>query len=212
MHALPRSLRQPPERPRQGGASLVVVLLLLVVVSLLGIGGIQIATMAERTTRNDRDLQIAWQGAEAALMDAEFDIDTESVSSITGTRRALFSDKPDLTNFIADCGTTGNQKGLCAYVEGDRPNWLTVDFLATSNTKYVTYGDFTSASGSARPFSVGKGLQAALKPRYVVEAIPDPRDAEVEKPADRRYVYRVTAMGFGPNSTTQGVLQMIYRD
>jgi len=191
---------------RQRGASLVVVLLLLVVVSLLGVGGIQIATMAERSARNDRDLQIAWQGAEAALMDAEIDIDSESFG--TGSRRSLFSDKPDLTNFVLDCGTTGNQKGLCANVEGDKPAWLTVDFLATSSPRYVTYGEFTGN----RPFVTGKGLQAAQKPRYVIEAIPDPRDAEVEKPAERRHVYRVTAMGFGPNQSTQGVLQMIYRD
>lgn len=29
---------------------------------------------------------------------------------------------------------------------------------------------------------------------------------------DCQYVYRVTAMGFGPNAETQAVLQMLYRN
>ena len=57
-----------PSRPnRQAGASLIVVLLLLVIVSILGAGAAQIATMGERSARNDRDMQVAWQSAEAAL-------------------------------------------------------------------------------------------------------------------------------------------------
>ena len=56
---------------RQSGVSLVVVLLLLVIVSMLGIASMQIAMMGERGARNDRDMQIAWQSAEAALVDAE---------------------------------------------------------------------------------------------------------------------------------------------
>ena len=59
---------------QQSGMSLIMVLLILVVVSLLGVGGAQIALMSERGARNDRDLQMAWQAAEAGLIDAENDI------------------------------------------------------------------------------------------------------------------------------------------
>ena len=64
-------------RPRpsaQRGVTLIVVLLILVVVTVLGIGGAQIALLGERSTRYDRDYLVATQAAEAALMDAEQDI------------------------------------------------------------------------------------------------------------------------------------------
>ena len=78
----------PPAR-RSRGVSLIVVLLILVVVSILGVSGIQLAMMGERGTRNDRDQQIAWQAAEAALMDAEFDIEGLPASSTT-KRNSIF--------------------------------------------------------------------------------------------------------------------------
>jgi type IV pilus assembly protein PilX len=58
----------------QRGVTLIIVLLILVVVTILGIGGAQIALLGERSTRYDRDYLVASQAAEAALMDAEFDI------------------------------------------------------------------------------------------------------------------------------------------
>lgn len=59
----------------QRGVSLIVVLLILVIVSILGVSGVQISMMAEKSARNSRDYQIAWQASEAALVDAEFDIE-----------------------------------------------------------------------------------------------------------------------------------------
>ena len=55
-------------RQAEAGASLIMVMLILVVVSLLGVGGAQIALMSERGARNDRDQLVAWQAAEAALI------------------------------------------------------------------------------------------------------------------------------------------------
>ena len=59
---------------RQRGASLIVVLMLLVIVSLLGVASMQISMLSERAARSDRDMQLAWQGAEAALVDAEIEL------------------------------------------------------------------------------------------------------------------------------------------
>lgn len=193
---------------QQRGASLMVVLILLVVVSLLGVGGIQIATMGERSARNDRDLQIAWQAAEAALVDAEIDLDPNSLS--TATRRTLFSPSTDTNSFVVGCGSSGNKKGLCAEVTSGKPAWLTVDFTDTSsNAKTVAFGDFTSR---ATHYTVGSGLQSAQLPRYVIEAIKDPTEVQTKGLIESRYVYRITAMGFGPRQDIQAVLQSIYRE
>lgn len=200
---------QPARHSR--GVSLIVVLLILVVVSILGVSGIQVAMMGERGTRNDRDQQIAWQAAEAALIDAEFDIEGLPASSTT-KRNAIFKrSEPQFDKFISDCGNNGQEQGLCMLNTGptDKPAWLKVDFTQNGTTaRTVQFGTFTG-----RDFPSGsKGVQPARPPRYVIEQIPDPQFASTKNITQQRYLYRVTAMGFGPNAETQAVVQMIYRN
>ena len=202
------SCARPPQRSR--GVSLIVVLLILVVVSILGVSGIQVAMMGERGTRNDRDQQVAWQGAEAALIDAECDIEGLPASSTTKRNTIFKAKETEIAKFIQDCGNSGQSVGLCALNLTGKPAWLTVDFTATGSTApTVQFGTFTG-----RDFPSGsKGIQPALPPRYVIEPIPDPRFARTARPGSgTRFVYRVTAMGFGPNAETQAVVQMIYRN
>lgn len=190
---------------QERGASLIVVMLILIIVSILGVGGAQIATMAERGSRNDRDMQVAWQSAEAALMDAEFDIHGPG----TASRKAVFTDMHNTNSFVSGCGSTGNNKGLCALVESGKPAWLVADFEDEATAaKTVPFGLFTG-----RTFAAGStGVQPAKVPRYIIEPISDPlnRDKTFDKPPT--YVYRVTAMGFGPRDDIQAVAQILYRD
>lgn len=185
-------------------------MLILVVVSILGVSGIQVAMMGERGTRNDRDQQVAWQAAEAALIDAEFDIEGLPVSSMTKRNSVFKLKETDIAKFVQDCGTSGTSIGLCALNATGKPAWLTVDFTATGSTApTVQFGTFTG-----RDFPSGsKGVQPVRPPRYVIEPIVDPLVSRTTKPGSgTRYVYRVTAMGFGPSATTQAVVQMIYRN
>ena len=199
----------------QRGLSLIVVMLILIVVSVLGVGGIQISMMGERSTRNERDMQVAWQGAEAGLIDAEFDIDGLPAAS-TNKRNSIFKrGDVDLAKFIDNCGDSGQSIGLCGLKETGKPAWLTVDFTATgTGAKAVELGTYTG-----RDFPSGvKGIQPAKPPRYVIEPILDRYGVKSYRTTDPAagsgpsYVYRVTSMGFGPNGETQGVLQMIYRN
>ncbi len=180
----------------QRGASLIMVLLIMVVVSLLGVGGAQIALMSERGARNDRDLQVAWQAADAALNDAEFDM--------LNFRAAVFDGKSSVA-FLPGCGTSGTSKGLCVTTSATKPAWLVVDFTSNDTSAPSTaFGAFTGRNFKAG----GVGIQPAQVPRYIVETVPDPvRDKG--KPAT--LMYRVTAMGFGPRTDIQAVIQMIYR-
>ena len=199
----------------QRGLSLIVVMLILIVVSVLGVGGIQISMMGERSTRNERDMQVAWQGAEAGLIDAEFDIEGLPAAS-TNKRNSIFKQGDvDLAKFIDNCGDSGQSIGLCGLRETGKPAWLTVDFTATgTGAKAVELGTYTG-----RDFPSGvKGIQPAKPPRYVIEPILDRYGVKSYRTTDPTagsgpsYVYRVTSMGFGPNGETQGVLQMIYRN
>lgn len=194
----------------QAGVSLIVVMLILIVASILGVAGVQISMMAERATRNDRDMQVAWQAAEAALIDAELDILGQPVSAADKRPEVFDREMVDTAKFVPGCGKSGEGKsyGLCNSV-GTKPDWLTVDFTTIgTNAPTVGFGAFT---GRAFPAG-GAGVQPAAVPRYVIEIIPDPSMAPTTAPKDRKYIYRVTSMGFGPNADTQAVLQMIYRN
>ena len=183
----------------QRGASLIMVLLILVVVSVLGAGGAQIAIMSERGARNDRDQQVAWQAAEAALVDAEVEMYGPGISP----RRATFDGKNQVA-FVDGCGTAGNSLGLCALTLSGKPAWLIADFAdAGASAMTVPLGAFTG-----RVFAAGvTGIQPARVPRYMFEMIPE----TVGDKSNPTYLYRVTAMGFGPRPDIQSVVQMVYR-
>lgn len=200
-HGIP-SRRLPRD---QGGFSLITTLILLAVVMSLGIGASQMVLLAERSTRFDRDQQIAFQAAEAALLDAEFDI--RGPNSFASQRMASFSGRlTDLVNFSDGCGT-GTSRGLCLpSATGSNPVWYVVDFTDESNSaKTAQFGEFTG-----RTLSTGStGIRPEILPRYIVEIIPDATPGSSQ--ASPEALYRVTAMGFGPRKETQAVLQMIFR-
>jgi len=56
---------------RQNGATLVVAMLMLLILTVLGIASMQVTRMEERMAGNSRDVNLAFQGAEAGLRDAE---------------------------------------------------------------------------------------------------------------------------------------------
>ena len=201
-----------PTRPifdvsaRQRGFSLITTLILLMVVSGLGIAASQMVLMSERTSRFDRDAQIAFQAAEAALVDAEIDIQGPNTSA--NQRMYRFIKIKDMENFSAGCGT-GTLRGLCAPAEaGQKPVWYQVDFTDESaNAKTVKFGEFTG-----REFAVGAtGIRPEIAPRYIVEGIDDRTPATSLSDRSKPVLYRITAMGFGPRKKTQIVLQVVFR-
>jgi type IV pilus assembly protein PilX len=194
---------------KQAGVSLIVVMLLLIIASVLGVGGAQIASMAERSARNERDMQLAWQSAEAALMDAEFDIHGPG----TSTRKALFAGMQSTSDFVADCGGTGNKLGLCEMVETGKPAWLTANFEEDgSSANTVPFGQFTGRTFAASTGGNPNGVQPEMVPRYIIEPISDPLNRDKSVTAPPAYIFRVTAMGFGPRKDIQAVSQILYRN
>ncbi|MFM9922644.1 pilus assembly protein [Variovorax sp. H27-G14] len=186
-------------RRLQQGFSLIVVLMLLVVVTVLGVAAAQVSLVNERSARNDRDTELAFQAAEAALSDAESDVlgPNDSVRQ----RLCLFNHR-DVTAFVAGCGGAGENQGLCAPGEpGTDPAWMTADFAA-DGPRSVAYGAFTGQTYAA----------TARAPRYIVEAVRSRgtgqgdalQNASAQGPG---YVFRVTAIGFGTREETQVVLQ-----
>jgi type IV pilus assembly protein PilX len=195
---------------RQCGASLIVSLILLVVISMLGISAAQIAIEEGKASRNDRDRQIAFQAAEAALSDAELDIENSPDS--TKSRSYLFSKKSAIgfpeDGEVGCMGGKGNiYLGLCSHsTEGNKPVWLSSNLTGEASlaVNAVPYGTFTG-----RSFQTGKGNLPSRLPQYVIELLVYNQPGES---ADQvSYFYRVTAIGFGAKDSTKVVLQTFYR-
>jgi type IV pilus assembly protein PilX len=202
-------------RRHQRGMSLILVLMMLVIITVLGVGAASLSLVNERSARNDRDGEVALQAAEAALIDAETDISGPNTS--TSKRLCSFSDKDDISAFVAGCGAAGPSQGLCASsAAGAAPAWLKVDFSVTDGSaKSVALGTFTGQTYMKAP-TAGGGASTARLPRYVVEAIPDnggylPNQLASASAGKKKYLYRVTAIGYGVREETQIVLQSTVR-
>jgi len=184
---------------RQQGASLIVSLLMLIAVAMLGLSSAQIALQDAKASRNDIDRQLSMQAAEAALMDAELDIEKSSRSQL------FASDKAE--GFSQDCDSAQADlyRGLCLHAKpGQTPIWQAIDFA--DGAEAVSYGDFT---GRALPN--GEGLRAARLPRYIIELMSYAKAGEPDIKGGMTYFYRITALGFGLRETTQVMLQAYYR-
>ena len=192
------------------GATLVYVLCLLVIILLLGISAAQMALQGEKSARGERDRQIAFQAAEEALMDAQKDI--EGLPGAPG-RSSLFA-PGSAAGFADGCGE-GGTLGLCLPAGPDAPAlWLSTDLDGAeggSASRAVPYGHFTGAV-----MQTGQGFLPSRRPRYLIELLPfHPPGAQATAVAGglatESYVYRITAIGFGAQESTQVVLQSYYR-
>ena len=196
----------------QLGSSLIVVLMMLTVILVMGVIGARMSLFSERSARNDRDRQIAFQAAESALLDAELDM--MGPNTKVGHRVCVFdSTKP--AEFQEGCGTA-SKVGMCLNTVSPGDAWKTVKALYLSETgtgntnKTVQYGQFTD---QALP-NGSSGLTAKL-PRYTIEAV---RYAGTGAANDNvgstktEYAFLVTAMGFGTRTETQVMLQtLVYK-
>jgi type IV pilus assembly protein PilX len=188
------------------GAALVLVLGTLIVVLLLGASAAQLALQGEKAARGERDRHIAFQAAEAALTDAENDI--EGHAGAPG-RSAIFS--PDSAQgFVSACGVGAHNAdlGLCLMApQGAAPVWQSIDFSGPESDamRFVPYGMFTGAL-----MSTGQGFFPFQRPRYIIELLPYAQQG-ADAGLQQRYFYRITAIGFGAQEAPRVVLQSYYR-
>jgi Tfp pilus assembly protein PilX len=186
---------------RQWGAVLLTALFLMLAVLVIGVSAARTALNAEKSARHERDRHIALAAAEAALLDAERDV--EGGADVASVRAALFA--PGSSAGFADgCGrgAASVNLGLCLPAPAPAaPAWQALDLAdASAGAGSVPYGQF---SGAAMP--VASGILPARLPRYIIELAP----LAGAMPADGAF-YRITAIGFGSRDTTRVVLQSYY--
>jgi len=172
-----RRRRSPHGFQCQRGISLFIVLLFIVILSILGVTAIQGASMSARIAGNEADRTLAFQAAESALRDAEKDIN--GICTTSCRTNPISPETADL--FDTTCAL-----GLClpnalAPIWEDKANWTTAG-------RSVVYGGFTGAA----PLPV-----VSQQPQYLIEYFK----------LGEAFVFRVSAIGYGANSSTQVMLQ-----
>lgn len=134
---------------RQTGAVLVVALIMLLALTLIGVSGLSSTTMEERMAGNMRDINTAFQAAEAALREGENFL----------TAAAL----PEFNN------TNGLYKPAPAYTP---ERWLSTSWAASSSTSRAYSGTIADLSAAPRYIieelpSVSPAPGASLASDYV---------------------------------------------
>lgn len=200
-------------RRNERGASLIIVLIMLVALLSIGSASTMFALFSERSARNDRDRQIAFQAAEAALLDAKSDMIGPN-DAVSGTKRVCRFDSKAPAEFISGCGT-GASTGMCLDDASPGNAWKAVKGLlltetGTGNTnKTVQYGQFTGRALASSQYGAG-GLPAR-PPRYVIEPVRYlGTGAKEDAVGSDEYAWLVTAVGFGFRAETQVMLQGLF--
>lgn len=191
---------------RQHGAALLLSMVVLLILMIIGVSATRTALNAEKAARGERDRQVAFQSAEAALGDAERDI--EGSEAVPPARAAMFA-RGSSAGFVDGCGAGESNPGLglCRYAAPGRvPAWQRVALAEQdgAQVRTVRFGQFTG-----RDMPVGQGPLPARLPRYVIELMPFARAGEDAEQRSNNF-YRITAIGFGANDQTRVVLQAFY--
>jgi type IV pilus assembly protein PilX len=167
---------------RQRGTILVVSLLLLLVMTVLALSASQTTRLQERMAGNARDLDLAFQAAEAGLREAEFAID-EALNS-TGKR-------PNDCGDPADCDIQQRSPGPIDYSRKDDDWW---------NDNGREYGDDEQQIG-----------QIVKDPIVYTEVLADiPDSLTVGRPGGAATAfYAHTSRSLGGTETATTVLQTV---
>lgn len=205
------------------GVAMLVVLVFTLALTGIAIGSARLALLGESVARNQLDVQVARQAAEAALRDAEKDLMIASgeipfpgAVCLRGIERPVMA---QTVQFTADC-----KRGQCQYDQGQRRQ---VDYTKGAENVHFAEAWWPAGKGGRwgepqedKPsagntgdcdgftggvplgvFTGAKPMQGvAFQPEYLIEAI---------RRGDDTY-FRITARGFGYRANTEVVLQSYF--
>lgn len=175
-------------RKTQSGAALVISLLLLLVMTILGVTAMSNTVLEEKMTSNARQRQLAFQSASTALRTAEAWL-TNNITSVAQFE-TTFSGTPNELYWVRQPSPGVVPRAVPMNIF-DGTAWV------AGNSQLDTSTLVTGQPG----------------PRYVIEYMgrkgEPPLDYTV--PDNREYTFRITAIGWGTDSTTTYVAQSAMR-
>jgi type IV pilus assembly protein PilX len=173
-----------PMPRRQAGIALITALVLMLAVLMTGIASARGALQSTRAAAYERDRALALHMAEAALLDAEHDIDGGAAPD-SARANAIRSGSADA--FVGACLGARPYNGLCAQLAR----------LALDDGPAIPFGTFTGAT-----LPTGEGGLPLETPRYLIELMPASADGQL---------YRIAARGAGSMAGAGAAVQAYYR-
>ena len=204
-------------KQHQRGAVLAVSLILLLVLTVLGVATMDTSGLELKMASNNRDRQVAFQAAEAALFAGEQIIQT-TVYNPSDFQPACAG---------ANCFTATCNNGLCfngTYIPGDTQRdctrgapvddvWVDAALNVWNNTaRHIDLGTSTNPLVNSIP-------GVTNQPRFIIEFIcyTDKGDGDFDNTADPALansgaqLFRITSLGFGDAGRGRVMLQSVYR-
>lgn len=192
---------QPEAIRSQRGVALIMSLVMLLILTILGVSSVQTTSLQERMSNNARDANLAFQGAESAVREAELYLeDTTSLLPFENTN------------------TEGRYN---ATDDGDGP----IDF---DSFTWIDTADPDASDGCERGNGLEDRdceivdleiTNVAAQPRYVIEFLKTVVSDEDRLNLDnigqdtgtgRTQIFRVTTFGVGGTSTARVLIQTTY--
>ena len=191
---------------QQKGSVLIVSLVFLLLLTIVGVSAMNMTNLEEKMTGNFRDHDLAFQTAEAALLDGEAFVE------------ATFDINQALTNPActgANCYTDACDEGLCFH--GTFNNSSTPVSDCTSGTEQE-WEDSSIWSDTSNTREMDTQIEGTVRnARYIVEFrcfVPrDPTNANPDPDVFAQWVpaFRITALASGASTDAQVMLQSVYR-
>jgi len=194
----------------QQGSVLMISLVCLLLLMLVGVSGMKLTSLDERMSGNYRDREMAFQAAEAALVEAE-----NFIESTPWSQQDLFSPCAGTGDkcFTSDC-TGGVGGGLC----------FTGTFPSSSNPvndckldSARPWEDWTRWDTPAQVKEATTLAGLATQAKYIIEyrcfTVRDPLNTTPDKAniAEWALLFRITALSNGGSSDSRIMLQSTYK-
>jgi len=133
----------------QRGATLMISLMILLVMTLIGVTSMGTSNLEEKMAGNDRDLNLAFQSAEAALRQAENYLmnDIASTAAFNGGTAGLYAlgSNPDITA-AATWASSINYSGTISGIKTS-PKYI-IEIMGDVGNEDVNISGYGESSGS----------------------------------------------------------------
>jgi len=133
----------------QRGATLMISLMILLVMTLIGVTSMGTSNLEEKMAGNDRDLNLSFQAAEAALRQAEDYVNNNIVSTAAfdGTNTGLYTQDSNPDIFAAATWANSiSYNGTINYVN-TAPQYI-VEITSTIGDDDINVSGYGESSGS----------------------------------------------------------------
>jgi type IV pilus assembly protein PilX len=198
----------------QQGAVLIVSLVLLLILTIVGISGMKMTSLEERMSGNYKDNEMAFQAAEAALVEAENFLENTNLTT------ADFYTDPACSStncFKSDCtgGSVNSTNGGLCFTGEFTVSSEPVNSCELDNSK--PWEDMTRWTTAAQVANATTLTGLAADARFIIEfrcfTVRDDSNSTADPSilAQWALLFRITALANGGTTDSRVMLQSTYK-